>query len=432
MSGSAPAIEVPFFERRPLPPRIFNLDRLIEAMNKRGVDGLVATSPLNVFYLSGFNPIAHKADEPRPFAVVLSRHAPDHPVMVVGDYYLGHFLQQPTWIEDIRPIRGVMLPLDLEPSENDIDRFIPESGRDVEWIQRARNHYAPNLAAGVREAMSDVGLATGRVGFDEFRVADQVRLDNVDSFDGYDLLMHARQIKTEAEISLLRDATRLNQIAIERTVASWKRGTTWRGLNQAYHEAVVGLGGSVHDPGAMVLAHPRGADPVVSLQTGFEDFVLEPGIHVMFDCHGTWHQYCWDGGKTWVVDGEPEGAAVGSARATADAMRDIEAAMRPGARVSELQATGRDVYRRHGVESPESTLIFFHGLGLSHMDLEPTTAQGHPNADWTFEAGMLVATHLLYPGGERERMWLEDVALVTENGGEPLFTWDFNPMTGSG
>jgi hypothetical protein len=27
------------------------------------------------------------------------------------------------------------------------------------------------------------------------------------------------------------------------------------------------------------------------------------------DCHGTIDLYCWDGGKTWVVEGEPEGAA---------------------------------------------------------------------------------------------------------------------------
>jgi hypothetical protein len=26
--------------------------------------------------------------------------------------------------------------------------------------------------------------------------------------------------------------------------------------------------------------------------------VVEPGTHVMFDCHGTIDLYCWDGGKT--------------------------------------------------------------------------------------------------------------------------------------
>ena len=93
------------FERKPLPERFCNLDRLLASMKARGLDGLVLSTPLNVFYLSGFNAIAHKADEPRPYAVLLSRHAPDHPILVLADYYLGTLLVQPSWVRDIRPWR---------------------------------------------------------------------------------------------------------------------------------------------------------------------------------------------------------------------------------------------------------------------------------------------------------------------------------------
>ena len=64
------------FARVPLPKRFCNLDRLLFAMKARGLDGIVATAPWNVFYLTGFNAIAHKSDEPRPYAVILSRHMP--------------------------------------------------------------------------------------------------------------------------------------------------------------------------------------------------------------------------------------------------------------------------------------------------------------------------------------------------------------------
>ena len=92
------------FPRKPLPKRFCNLDRVLHALEARDLDGIVVTLPNNVFYLSGFNGIAHKSDEPRVCAVILSRHAPEHPVMVVADYYLATFLTQETWIEDIRPI----------------------------------------------------------------------------------------------------------------------------------------------------------------------------------------------------------------------------------------------------------------------------------------------------------------------------------------
>jgi len=62
------------------------------------------------------------------------------------------------------------------------------------------------------------------------------------------------------------------------------------------------------------------------------------------------------------------------------------------------------------------------------MDLEQTTAAGAPNGEWLLEAGMVVPMHLLYPGGERERIWLEEVVLVTEDGAEPFFGWGFETL----
>ena len=59
--GSAPS-----FVRQPLPPRLCNLDRLLHVMRARDLDGVVACLPANLFYLTSFNGIAHKSDEPRP------------------------------------------------------------------------------------------------------------------------------------------------------------------------------------------------------------------------------------------------------------------------------------------------------------------------------------------------------------------------------
>ncbi|MGH8632335.1 MAG: aminopeptidase P family N-terminal domain-containing protein, partial [Burkholderiales bacterium] len=153
--------------REPLPKRFCNLDRLLHAMTARGLDGVVATSAQNVFYLTGFNAIAHKSDEPRPYAVMLSRHAPEHPILVVADYYLATFLTQPTWVEDVRPFRAGMMPLDLPPKRTDIDRFIPLSGAGVAWLERARRNYAYDMTTAMRGALKDLGLARGRVAFDD-------------------------------------------------------------------------------------------------------------------------------------------------------------------------------------------------------------------------------------------------------------------------
>jgi len=420
----------PPFARQPLPPRLCNLDRLLHAMKARDLDGIVASLPYNLFYLTSFNGVAHKADEPRPYAVVLSRDAPEHPVLVVADYYLATFLRQPTWVKDIRPFRAVMMPLDLPPQRTDIDRFIPPSGAGIDWLARARERYAFDMGSAVRGALTDLKLERGRVAFDDMGFGFRLGLEDLEVVDGYDPLMFARAVKTDAEMRLLERATQLNEAAINRTVAAWDKGATWRDLNRAYARAAIELGGFVRDPGGMVWGHPRGADPTLMLQTGLEDDEVAPGTHVMFDCHGTLDLYCWDGGKTWVVEGEPEAGAKQFAKATVAVAEALLDAMRPGMRISALQARAREVYRKEGVPDPASAVIFFHGLGLSHMDLEQTTADGRPNTDWMLEDGMVAPVHLLYPGGEHERMWVEEVVAITPDGGRPLFSWGFAPLTG--
>src|SRR5262249_56573643 len=109
----------------------------------------------------------------------------------------------------------------------------------------------------------------------------------------------------------------------------------------------------------MVWGHPRGTDPALTLATSLEHDVVEPGSHVMFDCHGTIDLYCWDGGKTWVAEGEPEGAAKRFADATARVAEMLLSTMRPGTRISELQAKGREIYRRgSGPDTALAPLLF--------------------------------------------------------------------------
>ncbi len=420
------------FERKPLPKRFCNLDRVLHALAARGLDGIVATLPNNVFYLSGFNSIAHKSDEPRVAAVILSRHAPEHPIMVVADYYLASFLTQETWIEDIRPFRAVMMPLDRPAERSDVDRFIPPWGEGKAWVDGARRTYTFDMRSSLAGALAELKLDRAKVAFDDRGFALRMGFEEITLADGYDPMMFARSVKTPAELDLIRRATRLNEAAIHKTVASWEKGATWRDLNIAYATSVAALGGFVRDPGGMVWGHPRGTDQTIMLSTGFETSEVEAGTHVMFDCHGTIDLYCWDGGKTWVVDGEPEGDAKRWAKATSAVAETLIAAMKPGARIKDLQVLARATYRKAGVPDPDRALIFFHGLGLSHMELELTTADGQvPGGNWVLEEGMVAPIHLLYPGGQFDRSWCEEVVEITASGGRPLFSWGYDPITGS-
>jgi len=418
--------------RRQTPiPQLVDVDRLVDIMEQRAIDGVVACSHQNLYYLSSLNAVAQKSDEPRPFAVVLSRHAPDAPVLVMPEYYMGAMARQGSWVEDIRPYRSMISPLDRPPQASDLERFIPQGAADLPWISAARGAYAESMIESLRKALADLGLGGKRIAYDDARLGLRLADNAGDIADGYGLLMSARSVKTPTEIDLLRAATAVNQAAIEATIAQYTPGMTWFDLNHAYNVAAAQNGGFVHDPGALVLASPRGRDASVAFTSEYDDFELEPGMRIMFDCHGTRDLYCWDGGKTWIVDGQPEDAESPEARGTKSAMEEIQAHFRPGVTVSALQKIGREAYRKSGVPDPEKCLLFFHGLGLSHLDQEiGGEVEGSATGDWALADQMAIAIHLLVPGGAKERFWLEDIALVTPQGADRLFTWDLDPQIG--
>ncbi|MBV9547632.1 MAG: M24 family metallopeptidase [Chloroflexi bacterium] len=420
----------PVFKRTALPPQFCNLERLFDTLERRGLDGVVAYLRPNVFYLSGFAPPSNQSvHETNGYAaVVISRHAPDDPIIIVAEFDLMYLRHQPTWIHDVRPYATLLLPFDIPVGQAPLERFVPAVERSAEWFLRARDRYAPSLVDGVQTALSDLGLEHARVGFDDLRLARTLQMQ--EAVDAYGTLKYVRQVKTAQEIELLKTATRLNQLAIERTIATWSRGTTWQELVHTYNVTATQLGGFVRDPGAIVIANPVGVDPALYMYSALdsEDFVVEPGMHIMWDCHGTWQHYCWDGGKTWVVDDAPRGNSRSIGEATAAAMDALQSAMRPGVRLSQLQAEGRRAFRLGGLtqEHADGTFIFFHGLGLEHIDIEVTSS----HQDWALEDGTVVSAHLQVTGGDRERGWLEEIFLVTPAGGEPFFSWDHAPIAG--
>jgi Xaa-Pro aminopeptidase len=262
------------------------------------------------------------------------------------------------------------------------------------------------------------------VGFDDLRLARSLGVENSQAVDAYGLLKYVRQVKTPAELDLLRGATRLNQLAIERTVDEWSAGMSWQEMIHRYHVQAVSLGGFVRDPGAIVVSNTAGPETAFFTGSVLEEFEVRPGMRIMWDCHGTWGHYCWDGGKTWLVGGEDSPAGQENAGATSAAMGEIVSAARPGATISSLQAAARHAFRRAGGHKAEGMFIFFHGLGLEHIDMELTSSR----QDWQLEAGMVVSAHIQVPGDDRSRSWLEEIMLVTPDGGEPFFTWGHEPM----
>src|SRR5215467_1044864 len=100
------------FRREPDAVRLCNYGRLLESLERRGLDGIVSYYSPNVYYLSGYASRRMQMQEANGYgAVVISRHEPDRPVLVVPDFEVQFFLHHPTWIQDVRPYRSLMVPM---------------------------------------------------------------------------------------------------------------------------------------------------------------------------------------------------------------------------------------------------------------------------------------------------------------------------------
>ncbi|WP_308340304.1 aldehyde dehydrogenase family protein [Variovorax sp. ZS18.2.2] len=408
--------------RMPAPARLCNLDRLIARMKQAGLDGIVAMYATNQYYLSSYGRHHTIPEEIGMFPVVIARHAPEHPILLMPDIDVMRLSLQPTWIQDVRPYATV-LPLDVAPRARELRRFVPHhllEGNELKGAVAGR--YAGGMAEALTGALRDLGLSGGKVGFDNLGVGMGLvsALPSLQPLPAENHLRYVRQQKTGAELDLLRQATRINQTAQLRAIRQWAPGMTFRELVFAFQVEALALGGNPNLPDTMALSNTPGADWATYSDPELTDHELVRGQHVIFDCHGNYNGYCWDGGKTWVIDADPSPTARRNWAATVASLAEINRAARPGARTGELAEIGHRIFRKHGLND-DGVLIYFHGLGLDHVDMD---LSAHPRGDWPLERDSMLTTHIYCPGASDERVFIEDIVHVRDNGIERLFTWD--------
>jgi Xaa-Pro aminopeptidase len=418
----------------PAPDQFCNLERLLEMMARLDLDGVVSSYSLNVFYLSGFygTQAAHEANSSG--VVIIPRERPERAILLVADLMLATFATRPTWIEDVRPYPGALgLPFDPER----VHRMVPAPLKASPIGAHMLANYTETKDRALIKALRDLGIDKGRIGFDNLQTPTALADLDLEVVNAYRPLIWVRMVKVPNELDRLAHAAQINQQAIEGAVASWDEGMTLHELNRTYDRIARDLGGIVETPVSNAIFNADADDPLAAeplpfpWQTGVEaDYVLRPGANIMFDCHGFWKKYCWDGGKTWIIGDEVKGETKRIADASGVATEEMVSMMKPGVRISELQKLGRDVFEKHGLRAND-VLVFFHGLGLEHNDLE--TAPGSEREvqdqfDWMLKNGMIAACHIAYPGDLRERYFIEDIAIVTDHGGSSLFDWGVKPL----
>ena len=288
------------------------------------------------------------------------------------------------------------------------------SGPD--YAQRARE-WAAEMDALIREHCGD----NRRVAIDRIAPVGVLEMQRLgyEICDGFEVMEHARAIKSAGEIALMRHAIAVCEQAIGQMREAMRPGITENALWAELHHGNIAGGGEWIET-RLLSSGPR-------TNPWFRECSMRPiekGDMVSFDTDliGP-YGYCCDISRSWVCGAPPSDE---QRRIYAEAHAQIQhnkALLEPGLSLRELTRKLRPlseefVDRRYGVA--------MHGVGLcdEHPAIRYPQDWDEGGYDGVLEEGMVLCVEALAaPMGGREAVKLEEQVLITADGFEQLSTY---------
>jgi Xaa-Pro aminopeptidase len=410
------------------PRRLTNEAWAREVMQAEQIDGLVALSPVNVFYLTNYQSYLNKIQVPYASFGVFPRDEKRTSALVtssVDQWAISNSERHHP------PVFAYSAPTDWEPylereqwhrppqATNEFGSIwptIPEelSEREKQWLtagENSRGTLAASPAYALARALKECGLERGRLAVDDMRIANflhAIGFDGVTFVDGDNIFRKIRVVKSDVEIAHMTTIARVNQAASMATIAQLARGATTADINQIFEIEIA----------------TRGAKPmwlVTGGVGGLRNAECVDGEPILFDAVCQINNYNGDFGRT-VVLGEPTSKLQKRATLIEAGWSAAFEAMRPGVRYSDIQRIARSAMKKTGL--PEARIgITPHSVGLQHTD-EPYR-DGLP---FTIKDDLVLRENMTmtvdFPS--MELGWgschLEDLVRITADGAEPLAT----------
>ncbi|MDE3075769.1 MAG: aminopeptidase P family protein, partial [Chloroflexota bacterium] len=351
-----------------------NLPRVKRIMGEQGLDGLVATTVENIYYLSGMWEMSvemfpHDAQA----YVVNTADTLDKPVVVtsVGD-------------------ADMTLACDPRPGDvityGSFNRYLPDGcSLDPDERHVLERTASPRASAleGLCAALESAGLAGKTVGLDErglnpsYLPQVQERFPSMKIVPAAQIFRTMRMSKTDEELKRMIGALRATEAAMRATVASARAGVTERELFHVFEKAIVE---NHARPGFTLIRFGKG---MALGQVPSGDATLTEGDYIWFDVGCTYAGYRSDIGRIWPY-GEPSRKVRDYFAASKAGQTTAIEMMKPGVRakdvfeaaVNRVRDAGIPHYQRHHVG---------HGIGIEYYDA-PVLA---PAYDTPLEEGMV-------------------------------------------
>ncbi len=356
----------------------FNRPKMLELMNRRGLDGVFLSSPENVFYTTGYpclpssgNPIVYALRNQLPFFSFIGR---DGQVTLLC--WGGAAMGVDYGADDVRMSFTYQMALD------DLSGLINEKLQPgcVVGVDATFPHFAAELLR---------------------QNACPAKLEVVD-----DILHWLRLIKTPTEVERIRKSTRI----IDQTVLDLARelhiGMSRLELIQLAKQGMLRNGADGVDHVTVAFG---AANPEVALGE-----TLEANQIVTLDLGAVYHGYVSDNRRLAYTGPVPEALKELHGK-LCRVVAELGKALVPGKTFSDLHALGLELYAREGLEP--MFLHVGHSLGLQVE--EHWLMEGDPTQ---VEEGMVLNIELYAPSDDAVMVGDEETFVVTGSEPEKLST----------
>jgi Xaa-Pro aminopeptidase len=403
---------------------LLNHARALAKMERHGLDALVASAARNVYYASGFwTRISEWGFQEPQASVVIPRDPALPPTIVLPEFAIAGLLETPTWIPRVRVTEFMNTsfvgrepePVRLDPLQGDVEKL---------YAEKVVGDLAPNIVVGSAAALRDLGLAGGRVGFDDLRLASWVKqeLPDLETVDAHDVWLDIRKVKTPQELEFLQQGARLNEAALREIIPMIRPGAVWRDVAGHYRRYVQERGASVLSAQkALQFGAEYGGEYFPDLMFADNDWKVREGQTIIFESWGSYSNYAFDLSRTVHV-GEPSVEYRRICRAIDAGQREAAKLLRAGVTTHEAwQAISRIAYAMD-VPTPKKTLVFFHSIGLDIIELPSSYPAFGRLKDFELEENTVINFEFLYFGHSVAPYHLESSYLIERDGARCLHT----------
>lgn len=380
-------------------------DRARDLMEKADLDVLLVTGDfsagMNYYYLSGHLPRDYQLNFSRPHVMVLPRD---------GDPFLL--------------VYGVN----------------EENAREMSWVEDVRAYAPPFTGAALADALRERGCSRARIGaelgsdqrismpiaeFDALRAA----LPEAAFVDAADVVWDLRMIKGPEEIELIREADRINDLALRHTFENVRGGDSEADVARILGGALVEAG-AVRPPYGQVLimsqAKSRELGHRARMLGPSAEHDLAPGDLLFIDSGAVVSGY-WGEFNRMAVVGQPTDRQAQHHDAIRTIVtRSVDEALRPGRTFRQVIDDMASYYRDLGY--PEEQFANYLGPPFMHLCHGIGLASSEPpfvrwDSDAVLESGMVLSCEA-YLRDEQMTYGSEEDVLITEAGCQVLSARD--------